>query len=115
MSHLEYQLHRGNLLQCFHQGTRNRETNSRVLFANTLIRQIWEDVFLKTMKIICINLDLSIIVSASFSNKLGITGRTTRFFLISTRTSSSTRRIIFEGTGSPRYSNPKYARNGRNE
>ena len=44
MNHLEYQLHRGNLLQCFHQGTRNWETNSRVLFANTLIRQIWVDL-----------------------------------------------------------------------
>ena len=29
--------------------------------------------------------------------------------------SSSTRRIISEGKGSPRYSNPRYARNGRNE
>ena len=32
-----------NLLQCFDQVTRNRETNSRVLFSNTLIRQIWSN------------------------------------------------------------------------
>ena len=34
---------------------------------------------------------------------------------ISTRTSSSTRRFFYEGKGSPRHSNPKHARNGRNE
>ena len=33
----------------------------------------------------------------------------------SRRTSSSTRRIIYEGNGSPRHSDPKYARIGRNE
>ena len=42
----------GNLLQRLHQGTRNRETNSRVQFSNTLIRQIWEDLFLTAIKII---------------------------------------------------------------
>ena len=51
--HLRNREHRGNLLQCFHQEARNRETNSRVLFSNTLIRQIWDDLFLKAMKIIC--------------------------------------------------------------
>ena len=31
-------------LHCFHQGTKNRETNSRVLFSKTLTRQIWQDL-----------------------------------------------------------------------
>ena len=35
---LECQLHRGNLLQCFHQEMRNLEINSRVLFSKTLTR-----------------------------------------------------------------------------
>ena len=38
--------------------------------------------------------------------QIGITGHTNRICRISTRTSSSTRRIIFEGKGSPIYSNP---------
>ena len=44
VNHLEDQLHRRNLLQCCHQGTKNRETNSRVLFSNTLTRQIVDSV-----------------------------------------------------------------------
>ena len=36
-------------------------------------------------------------------------------YIESRRASSSTRRIIYEGNSSPRYSDPKYARNGRNE
>ena len=43
----------GNLLHCFHQEAKNRETNSKVLFSNTLTRQIWEELFLKVTKIIC--------------------------------------------------------------
>ena len=42
-----------NQMQCFHQKARNQETNSRVLFSKTLTRQIWEDLFLKAIKIIC--------------------------------------------------------------
>ena len=72
----------GNLLHCFHQGATNRETNSRVFFFSTLTHQIWEDLFLKAIKIICsgkqnlnlrdrnIKLDLSMIASVSYSNKL---------------------------------------------
>ena len=52
---------------------------------------------------------------ASRRSKIGITGRTTRIYRISTRTSSPTRRIIYEGKSSPRYADPKFARNGRNE
>ena len=36
--------HRRHLLQCCHQGTKNLETNSRVLFSNTLTRQIANSV-----------------------------------------------------------------------
>ena len=50
---LECQSHRGNLLQSFHYEVKNRETSPRFLFSKTLIRQIWEDLFLKAMKIIC--------------------------------------------------------------
>ena len=69
-------------LHCFHQGTKNRGTNSRVLFSHTLIRQMWDDLFLQVIKIICSirqylnlwsknnNLDLSTIVSVSSSNNL---------------------------------------------
>ena len=52
--HLRNREQRANLLQCFRQEMRNREINSRVLFP----------------KAQNIKLDLSIIVSASFSNKL---------------------------------------------
>ena len=37
----------------FYQEMKNREINSRVLFSKTLIRQIWEDLFLKVTKVIC--------------------------------------------------------------
>ena len=43
----------GNLLHCFHLEAKNREINSRALFSKTLTRQIWEDLFLKAIKIIC--------------------------------------------------------------
>ena len=80
--HLKSREHTGNRMQCIHQGVTNRETSSRIPFLNSLARQIWEDLFLKAIKIICsvrqdLNLwsknimsDLSIIVSVSFSNKL---------------------------------------------
>ena len=51
--HLKSHERLGNPMQCFHQGATNLETSSRVLFSNTLIRQIWEDLFLKLIKIIC--------------------------------------------------------------
>ena len=35
------------------EGARKRETNLRVLFLNTMTGQIWEDLFLKAIKIIC--------------------------------------------------------------
>ena len=82
MNPLECQSHRGNLLHCSHHEAKNREINSRVLFSETLSRQIWEDLFLNAFKIICSvkqslhlsdrnsKLDLSISVSMSFSNKL---------------------------------------------
>ena len=92
------------------QGT--RKLNQRVLFSNTLIRQIWEDPFLKAMKIICsirqdltwwsknIKLDLSIIVSVSLSYMLMFRDWNYRTHnsdsWISTRKSSATRRIISE-------------------
>ena len=96
-----------------------------------LTRQIWEDPFLKGTKIICLvrqdlkiwskntKLNLSMIASVSFSNKLMLKDwiyRTLNTDILNLdKTSSSTRRIIDEGKGSPRYSNPKYARTGRNE
>ena len=66
----------------FSLGNEEWETNSRVLFENSLIHQIWEDLSLKAIKIIClvrqdlnlwsknIKFNLSIIVSVSSSNKL---------------------------------------------
>ena len=122
--------HRGNLLQCLHREAQNREINSRVPFSKTLTRQMWEDLFLKALKIICsakrdqtwrsknFKLNLSIIdqpaSATSLCSKIGITGRTTWICWISTRTSASTRRIIYERESSLRYSIPKYVRNGRN-
>ena len=44
----------GNLLHCFHFGAKNQKINSRVPFSKTLIRQIWEDLFLKGTNIICL-------------------------------------------------------------
>ena len=49
VNHHEYQLHRGNLLQCFHLEAKNRETNSRVLSSSTLTRQICGDPFVKAV------------------------------------------------------------------
>ena len=46
-------VHLGNLLHCSNQEAKNWGINSRVLFSNTLTRQIWEDLFLKAIKIIC--------------------------------------------------------------
>ena len=40
-------------MQCFRQGVTNLETCSRIPFLNSLIHQIWEDLFLKVMKITC--------------------------------------------------------------
>ena len=53
VNHLKYQLHQGNLLHCFHLEVKNRDINSRVLFSNTVTSFIWEDLFLKAIKIIC--------------------------------------------------------------
>ena len=80
--HLRNREQRWNLLQCFRQEMRNPETISSVLCSNLLTRQIGEDLFMKAMKIISsvrqdlnlwdenIKLDLSIVVSVRFSNKL---------------------------------------------
>ena len=51
--------------------------------------------------------------ATSLWSKIGITRRTTRIYWTSTRTNSSGRRIIYEGKGSSRCSNPKYARTGK--
>ena len=45
--------HRGNLLHSFHLEMKNQQIISRVLFSETLTRQIWEDLFLKAIMIIC--------------------------------------------------------------
>ena len=106
----------------FYFEVKNREINSRVLFSKTLTRQIWEDLFLKTIKIICsvkqnlkrqehqvgsLNNCISELQQHAHAPVIGITGRTSRIHWISTRTSTSTRRIIYEGKGSSRYSDPK--------
>ena len=49
------ELHRRNLLYCCHRETKNRETNSRVLFPETRPRQIREDLSLKAVKIILLS------------------------------------------------------------
>ena len=51
--HLKSHERVGNRMQCFHQGPPNRETSSRVLCSNRLIRPNLEDLFLKAMKITC--------------------------------------------------------------
>ena len=51
--HLKSHERLGNRMHCFHQGAMNRETNSKVLCSNMLIRQKWEDLFLKVIKITC--------------------------------------------------------------
>ena len=53
--------------------------------------------------------------ATSLCSKIRITGRITRTYWNSTRTSTTTRRISYEENDSPRYSNPKYTRNVRNE
>ena len=45
--------HGRNLLQCFHEETKNWETNSKDLFSKTLTRQILEEPYLKAVKIVC--------------------------------------------------------------
>ena len=91
MNPLECQSQRGHPLHCYRKEEqlhcsllemKNREINSRVLFSETLARQMWEDLFMKAIKIICSvkqnlnlrdrngKLDLSIIVSMSCSNML---------------------------------------------
>ena len=40
-------------MQCFEQGATNGETSSKVLCSNMLIRQNWEDPFLKVIEITC--------------------------------------------------------------
>ena len=44
----------GKRAALLHMEMKNPEINSRVLFSKTLTRQIWEDLFLKATKIICI-------------------------------------------------------------
>ena len=78
----------------FHQGATNRGTSSKVPCSNMLIRQNWEDLFLKVMKITCsvrqdlnlwsksIKLDLSKAVSMSFSNKLTLKDWTYRTLIM---------------------------------
>ena len=53
MNHPECQSQQGNLLHCFHLEMKNQEINSRVLFPETLTCQMWEDLFLREIKIIC--------------------------------------------------------------
>ena len=80
--HLKSHERLGNRMHCFHRGAKNREISSKVLCSTILIRQNWEDLFLKVIQITCsvrqhlnfwdksIKLDLSIVISMSFSNKL---------------------------------------------
>ena len=97
----------------------------------TLTRQIWEDLFLKAIKIICsvkqslnlwgrnIKLDLSTIESVSYSNKVMLKDWNYKTFKMDILNLDENKfvhkKIIYEGKGSPRYSYPKHARNGRNE
>ena len=120
-SYLRNREHRRNLLHCSQLEAKNREINSRVLFSSTLTREIWEDLFFKAMKIICsikqnlklwdrnIKLYLSIIYQWATATRL-----CSQISWISKSTSSSARRIIYEGKGSWRYSDPNNARKGRN-
>ena len=128
--HLKSHERLGNRMHCFHQRATNQEISSKVLCSNMLIRLNLEDLVLTVIKITCsvrrdlnlwdtnIKLDLLTAVSVSFSNKVSsriwIAGRSPWICWISKRTSSTTRRIVYERQSSLEFSNPKYARNGRN-
>ena len=105
---------------------------SNCVSAETLIRQIWEDLFLKVTKIVCsfrqelklwsknTKLNLSVNVLVSFSNKihaqrLEIQDTHNTDLLNLDENKFVYKKNIDEERSSPRYSNPKYARNGRNE
>ena len=51
----------------------------------------------------------------AYAQKIGITGRPSRIYGISTRTSPTSRKIVYEGISASRYSDTKYTRDGRNE
>ena len=101
--HLKTHARLENRMKCFHQGATNWEISSKVPCSNMLIRQNWEDLFLKVIKITCsvrqdLNLwDKSIKVDLSMRSRIGITGRSSWIYFISKRTSSTTRRIFSEG------------------
>ena len=120
-----------NQMLCFHMEVKNRETQSRVLSSSALIRQIWWDPFLKAIKIICsvrqdvnlwsknIKLDLSIIVSVSFSNNLLLKDwnyRTHSTDILSLDEDKFVDKKNYPWRKSSlRYSDPKHARDGGNE
>ena len=113
----------------FSSGKRkNREINSRVLFSNTLTRQIWEDLCLRVTKIICsvrqelklwsknTKLNLSIIASVSYSNKFMHKDWNYRTLNADTLNLDENKFIYKKNyRWKKRYSSPKHARNGRNE
>ena len=79
-----------------------------------LLSQARSEIMKQEHQVESLNDCISELQRQGLCSRIGITGRTTRFFLNSTRTVSSTRIIVDEGKGSPRYSNPKHARDGRN-
>ena len=115
-------------MQCFHQGTRNRETNSRVLFfKTTLTRQIWEDLFFKVIRIACsIRRDqtwrnknfmssLSICASVNYNDKRKNKDWHDHLLNLDENMFRPQEELSMREKSFPRYSDPKYARNGRSE
>ena len=116
-----------NLLHCLIEKRRTRKPIQEFCFQRRWSIKIWEDPFFKGTQITCsirqdlklwskdTKLNLSILVGSCSKKRVfkdwNYRTHNTDFFWISTRTSSSTWRIIFEGKCSLRYSNPKYARN----
>ena len=107
---------------------RNEESGDQ--FKGSLTHQVWKDLFLREIKITCsvrqdliwldkdIKMDLSIIASVSHSNMLMLKDwkcRTHNTDFLNLDENFVLKKIIYEGKGSPRHSDPKHARNGINE
>ena len=83
----------GDLMQYFRQRAMNGDSSSRLIFSSMLIRQNWEDLFWRAIKIICsvrqdlnwwsknIKSDLSKAVSMSCSNKLTLKDRNWNYMI----------------------------------
>ena len=131
--HLKRHERLGNRMHCFHQGAPNRETNSRVLSSSTLIRQILGRSLLEANKdhllsqarselvkqehqVGSLNNCISELQRQAYAQRLELQDAQ-RGYIESRRGHVRLQEELSmkEKLTSPRYSNPTYARNGRNE